>query len=100
MKDAATRDAYGQTLVDIGANTDIVVLDSGVSDSTRTKKFGQAYPIGSLTWESLKPIWFVPLRDYPPQVKFRSPQASLAFCWAERWIRFSLAWLIPTPMLH
>jgi transketolase len=44
MKDAATRDAYGQTLVDIGANTDIVVLDSGVSDSTRTKKFGQAFP--------------------------------------------------------
>ena len=39
MKDAATRDAYGQTLIDIGSNTDIVVLDSGVSDSTRTKKF-------------------------------------------------------------
>lgn len=44
MKDAATRDAYGQTLVDIGGNTDIVVLDSGVSDSTRTKKFGQEFP--------------------------------------------------------
>jgi transketolase len=44
MKDAATRDAYGQTLLDIGSNPDIVVLDSGVSDSTRTKKFGQKFP--------------------------------------------------------
>jgi transketolase len=44
MKDAATRDAYGETLLDLGSNTDIVVLDSGVSDSTRTKKFGQKYP--------------------------------------------------------
>ena len=44
MKDAATRDAYGETLMDIGNNTDIVVLDSGVSDSTRTKKFGQKFP--------------------------------------------------------
>ncbi len=44
MKDAATRDAYGETLLDIGNNTDIVVLDSGVSDSTRTKKFGQKFP--------------------------------------------------------
>ena len=44
MKDAATRDAYGETLLDIGSNADIVVLDSGVSDSTRTKKFGQKFP--------------------------------------------------------
>ena len=44
MKDGATRDAYGETLLDVGSNTDIVVLDSGVSDSTRTKKFGQQFP--------------------------------------------------------
>ena len=44
MKDAATRDAYGETLLNVGSNTDIVVLDSGVSDSTRTKKFGQKFP--------------------------------------------------------
>jgi transketolase len=44
MKDAATRDAYGETLLDLGSNPDIVVLDSGVSDSTRTKKFGQKFP--------------------------------------------------------
>jgi transketolase len=44
MKDAATRDAYGETLLKIGTNRDIVVLDSGVSDSTRTKKFGQKFP--------------------------------------------------------
>ena len=44
MKDAATRDAYGETLLEIGGNPNIVVLDSGVSDSTRTKKFGQKFP--------------------------------------------------------
>ncbi|MFP6638340.1 MAG: transketolase C-terminal domain-containing protein [Nitrospinaceae bacterium] len=45
MKDAATRDAYGQALVDLGAdNSRIVVLDAGVSDSTRSKKFGDKYP--------------------------------------------------------
>jgi len=44
MKDAATRDAYGETLLEIGDNSNIVVLDSGVSDSTRTKKFGQKFP--------------------------------------------------------
>jgi len=44
MKDAATRDAYGETLLEIGENSNIVVLDSGVSDSTRTKKFGQKFP--------------------------------------------------------
>ena len=44
MKDAATRDAYGETLLEMGENPNIVVLDSGVSDSTRTKKFGQKYP--------------------------------------------------------
>jgi len=44
MKDAATRDAYGETLLEIGEDSNIVVLDSGVSDSTRTKKFGQKFP--------------------------------------------------------
>jgi transketolase len=44
MKNAATRDAYGETLLELGSNPDIVVLDSGVSDSTRTKKFGQKFP--------------------------------------------------------
>lgn len=44
MKDGATRDAYGQTLADIGADPRIVVLDAGVSDSSRSKKFGDVYP--------------------------------------------------------
>ena len=43
MKDSATRDAYGETLLEIGEDSNIVVLDSGVSDSTRTKKFGQKF---------------------------------------------------------
>ena len=30
MKDAATRDAYGETLLEIGGTPNIVVLDSGV----------------------------------------------------------------------
>ncbi len=44
MKDAPTRDAYGQALVEMGADPRIVVLDAGVSDSTRSKKFGEKYP--------------------------------------------------------
>ncbi len=44
MKDGATRDGYGATLEEIGNNPKIVVLDAGVSDSTRTKKFGDKYP--------------------------------------------------------
>ena len=45
MKDGATRDGYGAALVELGAsNPDVVVLDSGVSDSSRTKPFGQEFP--------------------------------------------------------
>jgi len=45
MKDGATRDGYGVALVELGdSDPNIVVLDSGVSDSTRTKQFGQQFP--------------------------------------------------------
>lgn len=44
MKDGATRDGYGACLEEIGADSRIVVLDAGVSDSTRSKKFGDKYP--------------------------------------------------------
>ena len=45
MKDGATRDGYGDALVELGnSDPNVVVLDSGVSDSTRTNKFGQEFP--------------------------------------------------------
>jgi transketolase len=44
MKDGATRDAYGEALIAIGDHPRLVVLDAGVSDSTRTKKFGDKFP--------------------------------------------------------
>ena len=44
MGDAATRDGYGKALVKIGSNPNVVVLDAGVSDSTKTKEFGDKYP--------------------------------------------------------
>ena len=44
MKDGATRDGYGAALEEIGSDPKIVVLDAGVSDSTRSKKFGDKYP--------------------------------------------------------
>ena len=44
MKNGATRDGYGACLEEIGADPRIVVLDAGVSDSTRSKKFGDKYP--------------------------------------------------------
>ena len=41
----ATRDAYGAALVEIGKeNPNVVVLDADLSKSTRTEKFGKAYP--------------------------------------------------------
>jgi len=45
MVDGATRDGYGAGLIELGtSNTNVVVLDSGVSDSTRSKKFGDKFP--------------------------------------------------------
>ena len=41
----ATRQAYGQALVEIGAkNKDLVVLDADLSKSTMTVKFSETYP--------------------------------------------------------
>lgn len=41
----ATRDAYGQTLVELGkTHPDVVVLDADLSKSTKTAAFGEAYP--------------------------------------------------------
>ncbi|MFQ5915152.1 MAG: transketolase family protein [Nitrospinota bacterium] len=41
----ATRDAYGKTLLELGEkNPDIVVLDADLSESTRTKTFGDRFP--------------------------------------------------------
>ena len=41
----ATRQAYGDTLVELGEkNRDIVVLDADLSKSTTTAKFGKRYP--------------------------------------------------------
>ena len=44
MKDAATRDGYGAALKDFGGDPRVVVLDAGVSDSTRSKVFGDNFP--------------------------------------------------------
>ena len=44
MMDGATRDGYGTALLELGNDPNVVVLDAGVSDSTRTKKFGQQFP--------------------------------------------------------
>lgn len=42
---AATRDAYGEALAELGShNPDVVVLDADLSGSTRTKVFAQAHP--------------------------------------------------------
>lgn len=41
----ATRDAFGETLVEIGReNANLVVLDGDVGNSTRTEKFGTLFP--------------------------------------------------------
>ncbi len=40
----ATREAYGQALVDLGATHDFVVLDADLAAATKTCKFKSAYP--------------------------------------------------------
>jgi transketolase len=41
----ATREAYGQALLELGAiNNNVVVLDADLSSSTQTKHFAKAYP--------------------------------------------------------
>lgn len=45
MRNIATRDAYGETLVEMGAtNPDLVVLDADLAAATKTAMFGKAYP--------------------------------------------------------
>ena len=42
---AATRNAYGEALLELGkSNPDVVVLDADLSGSTKTKAFGKAHP--------------------------------------------------------
>lgn len=42
---AATRDAYGKALVELGKeNPNVIVLDADLSKSTRTEMFGKIYP--------------------------------------------------------
>jgi len=45
MSTKATRDAYGEWLVETGkTNNDIVVVDADLAESTKTMLFGKAYP--------------------------------------------------------
>ncbi|MDP2750268.1 MAG: transketolase family protein [Nanoarchaeota archaeon] len=43
-KSGATRDGYGDALVEIGKDERVVVLDADLSESTRSKKFKEKYP--------------------------------------------------------
>jgi transketolase len=43
-KPRATRDAFGETLQRLGEDPRVVVLDADLSESTRSAKFGHAYP--------------------------------------------------------
>ena len=45
VKNVATRDSYGQTLVELGAeNPNIVVMDADLAAATKTALFAKAYP--------------------------------------------------------
>ncbi len=45
IKKIATRDAYGETLLELGrSREDVVVLDADLSGSTKTKKFAKEFP--------------------------------------------------------
>ena len=45
VKTIATRESYGRTLAELGAeNPNIVVLDADLAGSTKTAVFGKAFP--------------------------------------------------------
>ena len=45
MKKIATRDSYGKTLVELGAETEnVVVMDADLAGATKTAMFKEAYP--------------------------------------------------------
>jgi len=45
MESKSTRDAYGDALLELGGNPDVVVLDADLSISTQTSKFAGKYPL-------------------------------------------------------
>ena len=99
MKDAATRDSYGETLVELGAaDPRIVVLDAGVSDSTRSKKFGDKFPDRFFNMGIAEADMVCTAAAWPPREKSPSPPVLPVFCWVEPWTRSWSASLIPTPM--
>ena len=98
MKDGPTRDAYGQALVELGADDPrIVVLDAGVSDSSRSKKFGDKYPERFFNMGIAEADMVCTAAGLPPQGKSHSLPDSPAFYWVEAWTRFWSASLIPIP---
>lgn len=44
MEPKSTRDAYGDALLKLGDNSNVVVLDADLSTSTQTNKFAKKYP--------------------------------------------------------
>ncbi|MFZ0034376.1 MAG: transketolase family protein, partial [Sedimentisphaerales bacterium] len=44
MESKSTRDAYGDALLELGENPNVVVLDADLSVSTQTNKFAGKYP--------------------------------------------------------
>ena len=53
----STREAYGNTLVKLGAeDPNIVVMDADLSKSTKTADFRDAYPDRFFNAESRRPI--------------------------------------------
>jgi len=89
IKDGATRDGYGIALVELGhSDSNVVVLDSGVSDSTRTIKFGQEFPERFLIWALVRVIWCAPLLDLHGPEKLLLPLAFLVFLLVGQWIKF------------
>lgn len=56
VKKIATRDSYGNALVELGKeHENLVVLDADLAEATKTITFRKAFPSGTLTAALPKP---------------------------------------------
>ena len=78
---AATREAFGKALVELGReNKDVVVCDADLSKSTYDHRISpKSFPTASSNAASPKPTWWRSARAWPWRARFRSSSSFSCF---------------------